>query len=183
MNTGFYSYLSSKLQSEPYYEKGGYGIFANQPIQKGELLVMWGGRIITQADLDPTIPQFTQRVLQIEDGLYLYDPLLNDPTNSFNHSCDPNAGLSGQISLIAMRDIDEGEEVTFDYAMCDDADYDEFECACGSPNCRGRVSGRDWTRPELQRKYDGYFSPYLQRRINERILLFPKELEAIRIGS
>lgn len=142
---------------------------------------MWGGRIITSADLDPDIPQFTQRVLQIEDGLYLYDPLLNDPSNCFNHSCEPNAGLSGQISLIAMRDIEAGEEITFDYAMCDNSDYDEFDCACGSLNCRGRVTGRDWTRPELQEKYDGYFSPYLQRRINERMIPLPRELEAVRI--
>ena len=127
---------------------------------------MWGGRIITQAELDPDMPQFTQRVLQIEDGLYLFDPHANDPSNCFNHSCDPNAGLTGQIGLIAMRDIESGEEISFDYAMCDDSEYDVFDCACGSIDCRGRVTGRDWMNPDLQKKYHGYFSPYLQRKID-----------------
>jgi hypothetical protein len=29
------------------------------------------------------------------------------------------------------------------------------------------VSGSDWSRPELWKKYDGYFSPYLARRIEK----------------
>ena len=64
-----------------------------------------------------------------------------------------------------MRDIAVGEEVCLDYAMCDGSDYDEFDCSCGSPNCRGRISRSDWERPELWERYNGYFSPYLQRRI------------------
>jgi hypothetical protein len=38
---------------------------------------------------------------------------------------------------------------------------------CGSLDCRGYVSGSDWKLPELQRRYHGYFSPYLQERINQ----------------
>ena len=110
------------------------------------------------------------------------DPLLNDPSNCFNHSCDPNAGMSGQIGLISLRDITEQEEITFDYAMCDDSDYDEFDCACGSPNCRGRISGHDWKRPELQKKYAGYFSPYLQRRI-DALTASSEKLDSVRISA
>jgi hypothetical protein len=84
-----------------------------------------------------------------------------------NHSCNPNAGLSGQIGLVAMREIEPGEEVCFDYAMCDTMPYDEFECECGAANCRGVVTGSDWQRPELQKRYAGYFSPHVQRRIDE----------------
>ena len=64
-----------------------------------------------------------------------------------------------------MRDISSGEEITYDYAMSDGSPYDEFTCSCGSPHCRGHVSGDDWRRSELWRRYAGYFSPYLQRRI------------------
>ena len=73
--------------------------------------------------------------------------------------------MSGQISLVAMRDIAPGEEVCFDYAMSDGSDYDEFDCACGASRCRGRIQGTDWMNPELIARYDGYFSPYLRRRI------------------
>jgi hypothetical protein len=74
--------------------------------------------------------------------------------------------LSGQITLVAIRDIEPNEEVCFDYAMSDSSDYDEFECHCGTTSCRTKVTGLDWKLPELQRRYRGYFSPYLQRRID-----------------
>jgi hypothetical protein len=74
--------------------------------------------------------------------------------------------LSGQLALVAMRAIQPGEEVSFDYAMCDGSVYDEFLCECGAPNCRGRVAGDDWRNPALWDKYAGYFAPYLQRRID-----------------
>jgi hypothetical protein len=44
--------------------------------------------------------------------------------------------------------------------------YDEFDCGCGSPSCRGHVSGNDWQKPELQKRYAGFFSPHVQRRID-----------------
>lgn len=39
-------------------------------------------------------------------------------------------------------------------------------CRCGTPACRGRVTGQDWRRPELHERYRGDFPPYLQRRID-----------------
>jgi hypothetical protein len=63
-----------------------------------------------------------------------------------------------------MRDISAGEELTTDYALFDDYDG-QMECQCRTASCRGTVDGRDWQRPELQRKYGEYFSTYLLRRI------------------
>lgn len=52
-------------------------------------------------------------------------------------------------------------------ALADD-DYDgSMPCQCGAPDCRGVISGHDWQRQDLQRKYRGYFSWYLQRRISD----------------
>src|SRR5512143_496584 len=164
MSGSHYSYLSPKLESRPHPVKGVCGIFCREPVAKDEVVVVWGGKVLTAAELDRDMPNFTQQILQIDDELFLMTPNL-EPTDCFNHSCDPNAGMSGQISLVAMRDIHPGEEVCLDYAMCDGSDYDEFTCNCGAPNCRGRITGDDWKRPELWERYDGYFSPYLQRRI------------------
>jgi hypothetical protein len=75
--------------------------------------------------------------------------------------------MCGQIMLVALKDIDPGDEVCYDYAMCDGSQVDEFKCCCGSEFCRGRVSGQDWMLPELQARYRGYFSPYLARRIRQ----------------
>ncbi|HMY16300.1 MAG TPA: hypothetical protein PKA58_08205, partial [Polyangium sp.] len=52
-----------------------------------------------------------------------------------------NAGLDGQIVLRAMRGIVPGEEICYDYAMSDGSDYDEFECTCGTPDCRQQITG------------------------------------------
>jgi uncharacterized protein len=89
-----------------------------------------------------------------------------------NHSCEPNLGLQGQIVYVALRDIGFDEELTFDYAMNDDEPY-EMKCRCGTVSCRGTITGVDWKRPEIQRKYDGYFSWFIQRRIDAAGKLAP----------
>lgn len=166
MTGKLYSYLSPNAINRPHPDKGGCGVFACQPILQGELIVLWGGRIVFTRELDPSMPNFTQRVLQVEEDLYLETPEELEPSDCFNHSCNPNAGMSGQIGLVAMRDIAVDEEICFDYAMCDGSNYDEFPCTCGAPNCRGQITGQDWSLPDLWERYAGYFSPYLQRRID-----------------
>jgi hypothetical protein len=84
-----------------------------------------------------------------------------------NHSCDPNLGLRGEITFVAMREIRAGEELTHDWAVTDDDDY-SAECNCGAKNCRKVLTGKDWQKPELQRKYAGYFSAYLARKISKQ---------------
>lgn len=158
------SYLSPKCEARG-NALGVYGVFARKSIRAGELISIWGGRIVPGDELDTSMPRFNQRVLQIDEDLFLLTAEQPEPNDCFNHSCDPNLGLSGQIVLKAMRDIPAGEELTFDYAMSDGEAYDEFECHCGSLNCRGRVTGNDWRLPELRSKYKGFFSPYLAKRI------------------
>jgi len=164
MTGKYFSYLSPKLENRPHADKGNCGVFARERVQRGELISLWGGKILSADEIDYSMENFTQQVLQIEDGFYMLS-LTMEPSDCFNHSCSPNVGLSGQIGLIAMRDIEAGEEICLDYAMCDSTPYDEFDCQCGSPDCRGRVTGDDWKRAELWERYDGYFSPYLARRI------------------
>jgi len=156
--------MSPKVESRAHPVKGVCGVFCREPISKDEIVALWGGKILSAGEIDRDMPTFAQQILQIEHEFYLMTPSL-EPSDCFNHSCEPNLGLTGQIGLIAMRDIAVGEEVCLDYAMCDGSDYDEFQCTCGTPSCRGRITGQDWKRPELWELYDGYFSPYLQRRI------------------
>jgi hypothetical protein len=162
-----YSYLSPKLEERVCAEKGGYGVFAREMIPSGELLTVWGGIVVTEENLDQLPLERTTHGIQVEERVYLVPMGESDAADMFNHSCNPNAGMSGQISLLALRDIAADEEVCFDYSMSDSSDYDEFECHCGQLHCRKKVTGNDWKLPELQRKYKGYFSPYLQRRIDK----------------
>lgn len=160
-------YVSPKLEARTNLAKGNYGLFACRPIQAGELLIVWGGLIVTGEELACFPPEKQMHSVQVEEDLYQLSPRDPEPGDYINHCCAPNAGLSGQVAVVAMRDIAAGEEVCFDYAMSDGSPYDEFTCACGASTCRGRVTGNDWQRPELQARYAGYFSPYLQRRIDQ----------------
>jgi hypothetical protein len=155
-------YVSPKIEVRS-TENRGKGLFANQAIQKDELLLIMGGDIITPeqlAQLDHTYS------IQVEENLYIA-PIGLQKAYHINHACEPNAAPIGQITFFALRDIAVDEEIYYDYAMTDGTPYDEFECSCGSAYCRGKVSGDDWTRPELWQRYAGHFSPYLQRRIDQ----------------
>ena len=160
-----FSHLSPKLAARHGEANHGSGVFAVDPVEEGELLAVWGGRIIGTSELPGLTERERMLTLQVEEGFLLAPGGEADPADLVNHSCDPNAGLRGQISLVAMRAIEPGEEICFDYAMSEGTAYDEFTCTCGSDRCRGEVTADDWRRPELWERYAGYFSPYLAERI------------------
>lgn len=160
------NYLSPKLHVEARPRRGGYGVFAHEPIGRDELVAVWGGDVMIARQFAQLSPAETRYAIQVEEDLYLVSDLPAEPADYINHSCDPNAGLSGQIVVVALRDIEPGEEICVDYAMIDGTPYDEFECGCDTDLCRGWVRGDDWRRPELWQRYAGHFSPYLQRRID-----------------
>ena len=84
-----------------------------------------------------------------------------------NHSCDPNCGVrlnDGQaFDFVARRQIDAGQEVTFDYAMRNfTIDHFPTICLCGAARCRGAVTG--WKDLPAARKadYGELVAPYLR---------------------
>jgi len=157
------SFYSPKIEARP--NQNGKGIFACERIEQGEQVLVRGGEVMPRQVFDRLHPTLRSISVQIEEDLFLV-PRTIGPGEMVYHSCNPNAGLVGQIALVALRDVEPGEEICFDYAMSDGSDYDEFECGCGQPNCRRRITGNDWRIPQLQERYRGHFSPYLQRRID-----------------
>ena len=158
-------YASPRLVGKDCNEKGGRGVYAREPIARGELLVVYAGAIVEAKDLGKLAPEVRRLLLQVEESHYLLSQV-EGCADWVNHCCEPNAGLRGQVALVAMRDIAAGEEITYDYAMSDGSAYDCFECRCGADGCRGRVGGDDWMLEELWERYRGFFSPYLQARID-----------------
>jgi hypothetical protein len=153
--------------------RGGRGIFATRRLEVGELVSMWGGIVLTLDELAALPDRERDYAVQIEEGLVLTTPMREAASADFiNHSCEPNLGLDGPISLRVMREILPGDELSFDYAMTDSTSLLEFDCSCGAALCRGRVTSEDWRIPRLRAIYDGHFTPYLQRRIDaERALM------------
>jgi len=83
-----------------------------------------------------------------------------------NHSCDPNCGIrlneTGAHNFVAIKDISDNEEITFDYAMRNyGVDHFPKKCICGSKKCRERITG--WKDLPEKRKieYKGFVAPYL----------------------
>jgi uncharacterized protein len=146
----------------------GRGLFAKTDVATGEVVAIKGGHIIDRETLRREItPQLGPVEIQIDDDLFVAPVNPDERELSMlytNHSCDPNIGIRGEITFVAMRDIRAGEELTHDWAMTDNDDY-SAECNCGVSACRKTLTGRDWRRPELQKKYAGYFSAYLAKKI------------------
>jgi uncharacterized protein len=170
-----FSFISSAVRQTLIQEKNGQGVVAAIHVPAGHVLATWGGTVITGEQARSLSQADSRSLVQIEEDLFLYTPPDRlGPADSINHSCDPNAGIHGQITLVALREIEEGEEICYDYAMTDGEPYDEFICRCGSPGCRGRVTGDDWRRPELWARYHYHFSPYLVRRIRNLQIVEPR---------
>jgi hypothetical protein len=163
------SYISVKamVKASPIH---GQGLFALDRITKGEIVCVKGGYIFSRALLKAMPAWYQAAEIQIAEDLFI-GPMREDERAGnmifSNHSCEPNIGVQGQIVFVAMRDIGPGEELTHDWATTDDDEY-ELECKCGAAGCRRIVTGKDWQKPELQRKYRGYFSSYLEKKISDR---------------
>jgi hypothetical protein len=172
------SYLSSKTEVRE-SKIHGRGLFAIADIAKNEIVAVKGGHIVDGKTLREKItPVLGPVEIQIGDDLFIA-PVSDEERELsmlyLNHSCDPNLGVRGEITFVAMRDLRAGEELTHDWAMTDDDDY-SVECDCGAPDCRKILTGKDWQRPDLQRRYAGYFSAYLSRKIP--LLDIPRDMLA-----
>jgi len=147
----------------------GRGIVALQAIAKDEIVAIKSGHIVNRGDLRRINAEVGDFALQIHDNFYLSPTTVDevdDMTVFINHSCDPNVGFRGQVVYVAMRAIEAGEELCHDYSMERSDDY-SLECRCGSPLCRGKITGKDWMLPELQQRYGDYFSTYLLKKIQK----------------
>jgi uncharacterized protein len=146
----------------------GRGLFAREPIAAGEIVAVKGGAILDFETFAEIRTAVSPAEIQIEDDLYI-TPLTEAEVEAsmlrLNHSCNPNVGVRGQITFVAMRDIPAGAELTIDYAMIDGDPSERMECTCGEPACRGVITGNDWQLPRLQQRYATYFSRYLRDRI------------------
>lgn len=96
----------------------GRGVFATQKINKNTIIFKMHGEFLTSP---------TQTSVQIGDNMHIEDEI----AGLVNHSCHPTARVDRQTqAFISMRDIAEGEEITFDYTMNEDKLAAPFICKC-----------------------------------------------------
>jgi uncharacterized protein len=166
------SYISPKAEVRQSSIQG-RGLFAAAAIRRGEIICIKGGSVFNRQTLRTVQASLGPAEIQIAEDLFI-GPLNHEEREGSmifsNHSCQPNIGVKGQIVFVAMRDIQAGEELTHDWAMTDDDDY-EMECNCGASNCRTLITGKDWQEKELQKKYRDYMSSYLLEKIKGEVQL------------
>jgi SET domain-containing protein len=130
----------------------GKGVFALQDIAEGEVLIEYVGEIISWPEAqerhphDPSDPNHTfyfhineERVIDAKVG--------GNSSRWINHACDANCEADekdGRIFIKAVRKIQAGEELNYDYGLILHERYTaklkaEYPCWCGSGNCRGTL--------------------------------------------
>jgi hypothetical protein len=131
--------------------------------------VVWGGKVYTAQEIDELedrYPHLATHPVTVGDGFYLGSTSHEqcDEAEMFNHSCDPNAGVKGQIVLVARRRIEAGKEVCFDYGTTE-VGPESFACHCGASACRGTIDGSAWKDPAFREKNQGYLSWFVEETI------------------
>jgi hypothetical protein len=163
-----YSWIHPTLRVRRHAQFGSAALFLSVDLPKGTIVVFWSGRIVSEQEMLALSEDEDAYTLQVGENLYQVpiQPRLREPADFTNSSCEPNCGFSSPVSLVTMRDLKAGQEVLFDYAMSESNEkHGVFKCHCGSPLCRGVFTGADWKNLALQDRYFGYFSPYLQAKV------------------
>lgn len=140
----------------------GWGLFADQPFKKGDVVAEYVGEYISNAVADAREKIYQERRIQdyqfrVDENLVIDATLKGGHGRYINHNCNPNCMakiVDGQppnkhlkrVMIIAQRDIKAREEITYDYQFPLELDLDErIPCNCGSLLCRGFMN---WDLPE-----------------------------------
>ena len=116
------------------------GCYTTTPIRKGRRVAEYTGHRMPKAEADEAYESSPITYLfGLGDGTIVIDG--HSTAMFINHSCDANCETSevrGRVWIMAIRDIEAGEEITYDYCLYDGGD-DEAICNCGAGNCRGTM--------------------------------------------
>lgn len=151
--------LWSRGQSELCEVRGssihGRGVYATRAIAAEEQIIEYVGEIIDKEESGRRgVEQHEHATKTGDAAVYIfnltkkYDIDGNVPWNTarlINHSCEPNCeawSRGKKIFIHALRDIEQGEELTFDYGF-DVECYEEHPCLCGRGGCIGYIVSRE----------------------------------------
>jgi len=130
----------------------GSGVYAARRIRKGTRIVEYLGERISHAQADARYAARGQddghTFLFVVSSRIVIDAGVNGNDARFiNHSCDPNCETvieGGRVFIEALRDIEPGEELGYEYGLTwetsDDPDeLANYACRCGAARCRGTM--------------------------------------------
>jgi hypothetical protein len=127
----------------------GRGVHARYPIRAGEKILEFDGPRLTH---DEVLALGDAQAYTVQVGPEEYIDA-RPPGRFTNHSCEPNAGVTGDRYLVALRDIAPGEEIQFDYSTTMSENHWTMDCRCGRPRCRRQIRDFHFLPPSLQAYY------------------------------
>ena len=138
----------------------GKGVSAGENIKRGELIRHIKGEVKFLTIRDENDSKLYPNWIGIGKNKWI-DP--DHPHQYLNHSCDPNASIKGKISMVAMKNIKEGEEITIDYSITECDELWEMKCYCGAKNCRKIVKSIQYLPEKTFDKYMPYIPTYFKK--------------------
>ena len=149
----------------------GYGVFALRRIRKGTTVIEYLGERVSHAEADARYedkaPDDNHTFLFTVDARTVIDAGVNGNEARFiNHACNPNCQSvtrGKRIFIEAIRTIQLGEELAYDYQIQRDPDDPEdvdqvFACRCGASGCRGSMlEPRKRPRKKRRAKATGWY--------------------------
>ncbi|HEV2390597.1 MAG TPA: SET domain-containing protein-lysine N-methyltransferase [Nitrososphaerales archaeon] len=140
----------------------GKGIFAARRIELGELVWDYGGE-------ERWIKEIPKRVwrycFQVDYDKYVV-PKEGSPGWFMNHSCEPDCVIMGRTKIVALRRIEAGEEVTFDYSTNVGWKGFSMRCRCGMKGCRKVIRCYAALPDEIKGHYGACVSAFLLRPVS-----------------
>jgi len=116
-----------------------YGCYTTKRIRKSTLVVEYVGAPLSYEEADDLYDDFENTYLfGLDGGKRIIDGY--GVAAFINHCCRPNCEtdqIAGKMWVIALRDIEPGEELTYDYCLYDGED--DAPCYCGAKRCRGSL--------------------------------------------
>lgn len=137
----------------------GLGLIAKRLIKKGETICLIKGKIVDWHVKDKASALFGPNWIGISETVWI-DP--SDAGLYVNHSCKPSAGIKGKITLVAIKDIARGDEVTIDYSITECAEFWEMDCYCGSKRCRRKIGPIQTLPIKIYKEYLPYIPRFFQ---------------------
>jgi len=135
----------------------GRGVFAAEPIRRGELIAAFDGPVF-DGDFDDWTDDLRNHAIQIGREKWRDSKGI---ARLVNHSCEPNCGIKGLNRIVAMRDISAGEHITWDYEMTEKSSWWRMRCRCGSERCRKRIGHHSNLPRSVRLEYRGYISRWI----------------------
>jgi SET domain-containing protein len=121
----------------------GQGLFAEQEINPGIKIIRYIGQKITQAESDRRLAAGNVYIFGLDERYALDGNTPKNTARYINHSCEPNCHteqFGDTIWIVAIKDIEAGEELTYNYGYEVNAEPPE-PCHCGAQQCCGYILG------------------------------------------